>query len=136
MRPTSRIGLLAYELISGQLQTGNSRFEPRQPADIPLASDSDDTNAPTYRSFGAVTSTPGAPHLAATRVGQKVTATIDRAGNVGNDAGKAFYPGTVVTYYDNTTNHNVPQVFWDFINASGPIQVGGKMTTGKLSDPT
>jgi hypothetical protein len=129
-------GLLAYELISGQIQTGNSRFEPRQPADIPLASDSDDGNAPTYRSFGAVTSTPGAPHLAAPRVGQKMTATIDKAGNVGNDAGKAFYPGTVVTYYDNTTNHNVPQIFWDFINSTGPIQVGGKMTTGQLSDPT
>src|SRR5579859_3699421 len=41
-------GLLSVELISGLLQTGNTRFEAHTPALIPLASDRDDTTAPTY----------------------------------------------------------------------------------------
>ncbi len=128
-------GLLAYELISGQLQTGNTTYEGRPPADIPLASDGDDANAPTYRSFSAVTSTPAGQHLSPNLSGQKVTATLDRAGTVGSDAAKGFFPGTVITYYESKTSHNVPQVFWDFINANGVIQVGGKLVTGKLSEP-
>src|SRR5690349_1097287 len=44
-------GLLTVELISGRMQVGNQAYETRTPADIPLASDTDDPNAPTYHSF-------------------------------------------------------------------------------------
>lgn len=128
-------GLLAYELISGQIQIGNNSYVASTPADIPLASDMDDAAAPTYRSFVSVTSTPFGTHLAASALGQPATATIDRNGTVGNDPSKASLPGTVVTYYDQTTQHNVPRIFWDFINASGLVNVGGQLVIGKLSDP-
>ena len=45
-------GLLTVELVTGQLQVGNNQFVARYPAQIPLASDTDDANAPTYASFG------------------------------------------------------------------------------------
>src|SRR5438094_2341303 len=47
-------GLLTVELITGELIGDPTAHAPRGPADIPLASDLDDANAPTYRSFRAV----------------------------------------------------------------------------------
>src|SRR5690348_14301453 len=47
-------GLLSIELISGRIQTGLTSYENRAPSDIPLASDTDDTTAPTYASFLSV----------------------------------------------------------------------------------
>ena len=128
-------GLLAYEMIAGQVQTGNNRYQARPPADIPLASDGDDASAPTYRSFQQVTSTPAAAHLSPSALGTRVTATIDRAGTTGNDPAKVYYPGTTIAFYEPTTHHNVPQIFWNFINQTGPVFVGGKLAPGKLSEP-
>ena len=44
-------GLLTVELINGRMQVGNSKFIDRWPAHIPLASDTDDSTAPTYATF-------------------------------------------------------------------------------------
>jgi hypothetical protein len=128
-------GLLAYELIAGLVQTGNTTYETRAPADIPLAGDLNDANAPTYRTFQLVTSTPAGAHLAPSALGRPVTATINRAGAIGADPSKVYYPGTVISYYDSTTKHNVPRVFWDFINASGPVLENGRLQQARLSDP-
>jgi len=126
-------GLLAYEMIAGLVQTGNSTYETRSPADINLASDLDDPNAPTYHTFQSVTSTPAGRHLSPSAIGRDATLTIARDGTLGNDPAKAFYPGTVITYYDPTSQHNVPKIFWDYINQVGPIYENGRLTTGKLS---
>src|SRR3954466_15632687 len=45
-------GLLTVELVTGRMQMGNNSFVDRYPAQIPLASDTDDPNAPTYATFG------------------------------------------------------------------------------------
>src|SRR5215212_9434105 len=47
-------GLLTVELMTGRMQTGDSTYEQRTPSDLPLASDTDDANAPTYATFLAV----------------------------------------------------------------------------------
>ncbi len=44
-------GLIAKELVTGQLQLGDSRFEERGPASINVAGDADDPDGPTYASF-------------------------------------------------------------------------------------
>ncbi|HET6260682.1 MAG TPA: hypothetical protein VFG99_00400, partial [Chloroflexia bacterium] len=85
-------GLLAVELISGKMQVGNAAYTDRYPADIPLASDADDANAPTYLSFQGVTNTPLGDHPAESKVGTAATSTIARNGAVGDDATKASYP--------------------------------------------
>ena len=41
-------GLLVWELINGEVQTGDATYEQRQPAEINVAGDLDDPNAPTY----------------------------------------------------------------------------------------
>jgi hypothetical protein len=130
-------GLLTVELISGKMQTGNSTFADRYPADIPLASDPDDASAPTYLSFQGVANTPLGDHPATSRVAQAVTATINRAGTLGEDPTKASYPRTNIVYYDQNTRHNVPQAIWEFLNEAGPVYdaASGQVANARLSDP-
>ena len=73
-------GLLTVELVSGVID-GGPKGSSVAPPDIPLAADADDTSAPTYRSFAAVTDVPGnSGHGVASAVGTYASATIDRAG--------------------------------------------------------
>ena len=125
-------GLLTVELISGRMQTGNATFVDRYPADIPLASDPDDANAPTYMSFRGVSTI-----QANSRVGLPATATIARNGTVGDDATKASYPKVNIAYFDQTTKHNVPQIMWEFLNETGPVynSTTGQTGNARLSDP-
>src|SRR5690242_7260729 len=83
-------GLLTVELISGRIQTGLTTYEDRGPAAIPLASDTDDPNAPTYASFRTVSNTPLGDHPMADHTGAQVTATIDVKGRVGQDPSRAL----------------------------------------------
>lgn len=107
-------GLLVRELVSGKLQVGDNEFAEGVPAEIPVAGDPDPANpAPTYRAFGGVVSL---DRRAPERVGQDVTATIDAAGNVGDDSALRR-PETRIANYDSNLGHNVPEVFWRYMNA-------------------
>jgi hypothetical protein len=130
-------GLLAVELISGKMQVGNAAYTDRYPADIPLASDADDANAPTYLSFQGVTNTPLGDHPAESKVGKAAISTIARNGTVGEDATKGSYPRANYVYYEQATKHNVPQAIWDFLNESGPVynSATGKNADARLSEP-
>ncbi len=123
-------GLLATELMSGKMQVGDNDYEQRCAADIPLASDNDDASAPTYATFGTLLNVAKANHT-----GQKATATTDKAGNVGTDASKATVAGVDLVYFDQITQRNVPKVFWDYLNAQGPIYTNGQYTNGQLNQP-
>jgi len=123
-------GLLATELMSGQMQVGNSSFETRCPADIPLASDTDDPAAPTYATFGKLLNQPKA-----SAIGQKAITVVNRDGNLTADQGKYSQTGTESAYFEPRTGRNIPKVFWDFLNVQGPIYQNGATTTGKLNDP-
>ncbi len=127
-------GLLAIELISGRIQTGLQQYQDRTPAAIPLASDASDTNAPTYASFLGVSNTSRGDHPAPDRTGADVTATLDRAGTVGQDASRAL-AATRIAYYEPKTHHNIPGVFWNYLRASGPVRQGGNLITAPLSNP-
>src|SRR4051794_1483310 len=130
-------GLLTVELISGKMQTGNSTYVDRWPADIALASDPDDASAPTYLSFQGVSNTTLGDHPATANTGQPATQTIARNGTVGNDPTKASYPDVNIVYFDQNTRHNVSRAIWDFLNQSGPVYVSatGQVADARLSDP-
>ncbi|MDQ3927878.1 MAG: hypothetical protein M3328_01895, partial [Chloroflexota bacterium] len=76
-------------------------------------------------------------HPAANRTGQFATATINKAGTVGDDPSRANLPGAKFAFFEGTTKHNIPQVVWDFLNLSGPIynSATGQNVNGRLSDP-
>ena len=128
-------GLLTIELISGQMQIGNNAFVNRYSAEIPISGDSDDTQAPTYASFLAVSNTRRGDHPQPNRVGQFATNTINKAGQVGDDPAKASVPGTKIAYFEPMTRHNIPDRFWGFLNASGPVSETGQIVNKRLIDP-
>ncbi len=127
-------GLLSVELISGRMQTGNNTFEDRKPANINIAGDVDDTQAPTYSSFIGKANA-GTDHPDASKMGQKVTATLARSGTVGNDASKGSVTGVDVVYYDDVTHHNIPKAIWDFLNLQGEVKSNGQIVTEPISTP-
>ncbi|MBF6613313.1 MAG: PD40 domain-containing protein [Chloroflexi bacterium] len=128
-------GLLTIELISGQMQIGNNAFVNRYPAVIPISGDVDDTQAPTYASFISVSNTRRGDHPQPDRTGQFATSTINQAGQVGNDPAKASVPGTKIVYFEPSTKHNIPERFWQFLNATGPISQTGQIINQRLIDP-
>lgn len=129
-------GLLTEELVSGRMQIGDNTFELRSPSEIPLASDAGDNNAPTYKTWQTVSSiTGGNGQPAPNRTGQKVTSTIDKAGNIGNNSSLGNNPGTNFVYFEPTTQHNIPAVFWNFLIAQGPVLVNGHRVTQQLNNP-
>jgi multiple sugar transport system substrate-binding protein len=128
-------GLLTVELISGRMQVGASAYQERYPACIPVTGDPNDTNAPTYAAMQRVSNTTIADHPAASAMGQPVTATYSRNSDVGNDPARASMAETKIAFYDDVTKHNIPEVFWTFLNQSGQVYENGGLTSGQLITP-
>jgi len=131
-------GLLTVDLISGQVQVGEKDFTKYRNACIPMSGDLGDTFAPTYFAFQkvSVSSDRVDTHPAADRTGQKVIETIDRNGVTGTDPSKANLTGTDLVHFDASVKHNIPRVFWDFLNASGPVHdASHKLVTQQLINP-
>lgn len=118
-------GLLAKEMITGRMQVGNSAYVDYGPAQINVAGDENDPNAPTYATFAGLTSYRAIPD------GWTITQTVDRHGNVGNDASAASF-GVTAGHYVDATKHDIASVFWDFMTASGPTFDGFQTTDAKL----
>src|SRR5919201_260960 len=94
-------GLLTIELISGQMQIGNNAVVNKgYAANIPIAGDTDDPNAPTYSSFVSVSNTHRGDHPQPDKTGQFATSTINKAGQVGDDQSKASVAGTKIAYFE------------------------------------
>ncbi len=121
-------GLLVVELISGELQTGDDRFEEHQPAAVNIAGDPDDSLGPTYATFENVLNAPPLPE------GLAISQTISRTGEVGDDSHYAVHNVTS-THLEPVTNHRVASVFWDYLNSTGPIAQGEILIDGQLFDP-
>ena len=118
-------GLLVVELITGNMQIGDNSFEERAPAQVNVAGDADDPDAPTYASFGGLLD--AAPHP----LEQQISQTLDRDGNVGSDASLEAQ-NVRIAIVDDVTNHAIPQPFWDFMNANGPIVDDGTVRDAAL----
>jgi hypothetical protein len=128
-------GLLTVELISGRMQVGTNEYVTRYPACIPTTGDPNDTNAPTYWAMQKVSNTTLGDHPADDRTGQGVTETIDHDGNVSNNPPMTVITGTVNAYFDTVTKHNIPKVFWDFLNQTGPVYVNDTITNTQVISP-
>ncbi|MEI6044832.1 MAG: hypothetical protein WCS37_10805 [Chloroflexota bacterium] len=114
-------GLLVRELISGNLQLGDTLFEPRTPSYQTIAGDPYELNpnTPTYAVFARVSSLYN-DKRSPDRTGQQAIETITRDGSTNTNAGIAAY-GVTYAYYDEELGHNVANRFWDFMNQSGLV---------------
>lgn len=116
--PTSGVsnGLLVTEMISGGVQVGNNAFQSYRPAAIPVAGDALNNEAcPTYATLWGIASFGdlAKDRRAIKNIGQPVTATIDSGGHVGDDPAHAGY--ATVAQYDSNLGHNIPDVFWNWM---------------------
>ena len=118
-------GLLAKELITGQMQLGDSQFHQFAPAQVNVAGDSNDASAPTYATFNKLTGFQPIPN------GWVINQTVTRAAEVGSDDGLSSYEVKAVAV-GGPTNHTVASVFWDFMNSEGPVYNGDHLVTDKL----
>ncbi|HEX2911600.1 MAG TPA: C39 family peptidase [Chloroflexia bacterium] len=129
-------GLLTVELVSGSMQVGDNLYRAGTPAQIPVAGDPTSDNAPTYATFRPIASVEGhqSERRAANRTGQPVTASLDRSGNQGQRSND----GVKVAYYEPTLGHNIPDVFWSWMNnpARSGLSGGWLFALGyPISDP-
>ena len=118
-------GLLVVELITGRMQVGDNSFEERSPAQVNVAGDANDPNGPTYASFAGVLDSPPLPF------DRPIVQTIDRAGNVGADDALAS-ENVQIAFVDDVTGHAIPEPFWAFMNASGPVVENGTVVDAPL----
>ncbi|HEX2914448.1 MAG TPA: hypothetical protein VH186_26850 [Chloroflexia bacterium] len=122
-------GLLARELINGQMQVGDQKFQPREPAVIGVAGDIDDTSGPTYAALQKWQAA----------VGQQsglVTTAFDRSGNSRDGSADFARYNIRPVYFVPETGHNVAAPFWDFLNQSGPLlSPTGLSVQGRLFEP-
>ncbi len=118
-------GLLATELITGQMQMGDNAFDAFAPAEINVAGDADDPNGPTYGSFQRAGSPPlGFPE-------DPLITRISRDGTLTDDPALAAQ-GIFATYYVVETNHRVAEPFWAFMNSSGLVQTTDEQFEAQL----
>ena len=115
-------GLLATELITGKLQSGDNTFQQLQPAAIPIAGDPDNIG-PTYASISTNAATLQA--AAASTPGVAVTRSLGPTGTLGTYTGQyASDPQANIATFDATTQHNVPAAFLNFRNKVNLLNIG------------
>jgi hypothetical protein len=136
-------GLLVKELVSGQRQDSDTRFTQFAPADnVPVAGDpiENNPNSPTYASFRNIASLDQATiatQRKSSAVGSRVTATIDKNGNIGSNTALGNTTGADIAYWDNNLGHNIPRALWDYMNQIGPVLAADNNTVingGKVFD--
>lgn len=66
------------------------------------------------------------------RTNEQVISTLIRNGTVGQNSLLGAVDGANYVYWERTLGHNVPKVFWDFLNQTGPIFNGNGLVNGKV----
>lgn len=124
-------GLLATELLSGQLQTGSNEFEERLPAQVNVAGDQGSPNAPVYATFTGLRSKP------ASSDGAMLNQRVTREGVVTDDSSLSRHNVTAAKRVTvPNLDHQIASPFWQFMNASGLVWNDGRYVTDSLSrDP-
>jgi hypothetical protein len=114
-------GLLATEIVTGRIQTGDNSFQNQAPPNISIAGDADNP-APTYAGLAskgaallqAATSKPGVP----------INTVIGGDGSVGTTDAVAPDPAMQIGPYDGPTQHNVAAGFADYRAKAGLATIG------------
>jgi hypothetical protein len=113
-------GLLVTEMMTGKVQTGDTRFDPQAPAAVPVAGDAS-TAYPLYRDLPT--------SAAATQtaiVGAPVRLLLTPQG--GDTIAPPSDAGAVIASVDAATGHGVAQIFADFRARVGLDNVGLALT--------
>lgn len=119
-------GLLAWEMITGNIQVGDDAFEPMPASDTGVAGDPTDMNGPTYSTFSELIGAPANP------TGSVITSFVARDGGVITDEGFAGY-GVQASLLDENTRHTTADVFQQFIDLQGPVFKSSGVATATIA---
>lgn len=129
-------GLLVVEMISGRVQTGVSQFEAIGASDVRIAGD-EGSDAPTYGALQRVASVgvvPGDNRATALTTGAQMQ--VAYMGQAGVTSLLSTAPGPVPSLkaaaFVGETGHNIPDVFWSYLNSEGPVYENGAYANGRL----
>jgi hypothetical protein len=113
-------GLLATELIRGQIQIGDRTFQPKPPPAIAIAGDPSTTGA-TYAALATTASMLLQPAQPMPGI-----VSFNQVNPDGTVTSQAISPSDPLKYaaYDDATNHNVPQAFAQFRDTVGLLTIG------------
>jgi hypothetical protein len=121
-------GLLVVELVSGEMQTGDDDFVPREPADVNVAGDPNQSNPITYALLadllGDVATPAGATITTRASAGPASIALVNDPSLAGR--------GVTAAEYVPETDHTVASPFWAFMTSSGVVYEDGAFTTENL----
>ena|GEM_PF-5425279 len=124
-------GLLVRELMSGQIQTGDRSFEPRQPADLPIAGDLDVALDQTI-TYGDLQPLASLNHdkRVPSRIedGAVVVEVLGKGGFVRQDERLLHY-NVQLTTYDDVLGHNLPDVFTAALAPDRLLFIAGRPLT-------
>lgn len=120
-------GLLAKELITGDMQIGDTQFEDRAPADVAIAGDLSDFDSPTYATFSMLLG--AAPH----DDGALLITRVDPAGVTWADDELASHAVTAAHRVEvEGIDHQVASPFWTFMNSQGIVLEDGTLVEAAL----
>ena len=113
-------GLLATEIVKGQLQVGDATFQPKGPPSIPIAGDPDNLG-PTYAQLGGKAQ----PLFAAapSQTGNYAQAALSTTGDISVSNATRTDAATFAVF-DDATKHNVPKSFSDYRNKASLSTIG------------
>ncbi len=125
---------LVRELMNGEAQVGAKTFLALGPAKIPLVGDPQDFSNPalTYATLAPYASLKD-DNRAEKLLEATVSTTFDKKGKPVKDPALAFYQ-IKIGYYSQDTGHNIPTIFWEFLNRTGPLYKDGNYQTARLFD--
>ena len=122
-------GLLAVELVTGNMQTGDHESVQRLPAEFNIAGDQGFVNGPTYASFPwSVRTEYDEPN---DRDDALVIERVSPAGGVTTDQSLET-EAVRLAAYDEVTNHNIAVPFWTFMTSSGTVYADGAYVDARL----
>jgi hypothetical protein len=127
-------GLLVREMVTGQLQLGNTTFETHPPANVPTAGDfSAENKTPDFAAYAPLQT------VNPNKDGDIIVASLNHEGQVAQVPDLARYKAAA-TNLVRETNHFIASPFWDFLNSSGPIIINVNtadqaQSQGRIFDP-
>ncbi|HKP53364.1 MAG TPA: hypothetical protein VJ183_12030 [Chloroflexia bacterium] len=132
-------GLLVVEMINGRIQTGVNQFESVGASDKRIAGD-DGSDAPTYAALQRVASvgvTLGDNRADRLQAGSVMPQVYINSGGYLSAALPAQVPKSEViraATYIVETGHNIPDLFWNYLNSQGLVYENGAYVNGTITN--
>jgi hypothetical protein len=117
-------GLLVVEMMRGEYQDGDTYFVKAKDGAAQTSTIGDPGNWLTYAKFAPYASI--GERVATNRAPDRTGQTADDELTQDNKVVRASRAAQQkLGYYEATLGHNIPQVFWDFLNQQGTVYDGG-----------